>query len=104
MPANGLEKLQQLTEAFYRMSYLRLDALGIQLDMSKLASTKHVKEASRALHPRSRLRRLVLRFRPRERLRRWEIYTYWRNRQQQEFMNEVLNQGDAMRRKIEDAR
>ena len=92
----------EFREAFYRMSYARLDALGIRLDMSKLSSTRHKQEAFRAYRPSNRLRRLVLRFRPKERLRRWEKYNYWCNKQQQEFLNEVLNQGVEMIKRIDD--
>jgi hypothetical protein len=90
------EKLDLLTEAFFRKSYMMLDAVGIHVTVSDLPSAAEYRAASDACYPRGRLRRFLLWLRPKERARRFERLEYWRTVRQTEFLNRIMDEAREM--------
>ena len=77
--------------AVYRNSYLMYDNLGISASMSDMPSANDKQEACRALHPRGRWARFLLRLQPKK--ERWlrAVYNFWSRRVNQERSNYLLD-------------
>ena len=77
--------------AFYRNSFLLYDNLGISASMSDMPSANDKQEACRALHPRGRWARFLLRLQPKKERRLRAVYIYWSRRVDQERSNYLLD-------------
>ena len=97
-------RLALLTEALYRMSYIRLDNLGISVDVSNLPATGYKQEAWQARYPSNWLRRFALWLRPAERARRQDVINFWTDEQRRQLLNAILDQGKTMAERIDDAK
>ncbi len=96
-----MSDLDMLTSALFRKSYMMFDNLGISVSTANLPSAADYRAAARACYPRGRLRRFLLRLRPKERARRWERLEYWRTVQRTELLHSVMDQAQRM---IDDGR
>ena len=77
--------------AVYRNSYLMYDNLGISASMSEMPSANDKNKACRALYPRGRWARFLLRLQPKKKQRLQVSYFYWSIRVKQERSNYYLD-------------
>ena len=77
--------------AVYRNSYLMYDNLGISASMSEMPSANDKNKACRALYPRGRLARFLLRLQPTKKRRLRVAYNFWSRRVNQERSNYLLD-------------
>ena len=83
--------IQLLQLAVYRNSYLMYDNLGISASMSDMPSANDKSKACRALYPRGRLARILLRLQPKKKQQLQVVYNFLSRRVNQERSNYLLD-------------
>ena len=80
-----------IRRAVYRSSCLMFDNWGISASMSDMPSAGDKRAALRALYPRGRLGRFLLRIQPKKKLRLRAAYNFWDDQVYQERSNYYLD-------------
>ena len=83
--------IQLLQLAVYRNSLLIYDNLGISVSMSEMPSAPAKQEVCRALYPRGRLARFLLRIQPKKKRGLQVAYNFLSERVKQERSNYLLD-------------